>query len=69
MLAHDILIQPFMPDDSVVAFDIGILLRLSRLDILDADAAPLGPGEQLATDIFRTVSTRILPGWPRHSMT
>ena len=33
----NILIQPFMPNRSVIALNIGILLRLSRLDMLDCN--------------------------------
>jgi hypothetical protein len=44
-----------MPDGAVVALDIGVLLRPSGLDVLDRDAAVLGPDQQLATDAFRAV--------------
>ena len=30
----DILVKPFMPDRAVVALDVGVLLRLARLDVL-----------------------------------
>ena len=51
----DILIEPFMPNGSIIAFDISILLRLARLDMLDRDVAALGPFQKLATDVFRAV--------------
>jgi hypothetical protein len=51
----DILIQPFMPDRAVVTLDVGILLGLSGLDVLDGDAPPLGPGQQLATEVYRAI--------------
>jgi len=35
----DMLVQPFMADRSVVALEIRVLLRLARLDVLDADVA------------------------------
>jgi hypothetical protein len=31
----DVLVEPFIPNSSVIALDIGILLRLARLDILE----------------------------------
>ncbi len=34
----DILSQPFLPNRAVVALDVGVLLRVSGLDVLDADA-------------------------------
>lgn len=30
--------EPGVADSPVVAFDVGVLLRLTRLDVLDADA-------------------------------
>ena len=51
----DILIEPFMPNGSSIAFDISILLRLARLDMLDRDVAALGPFQKLVTDVFRAV--------------
>ncbi len=44
-----------MPDRSVVALDIGVLLGLTGLNVLDRDAPFLGPDQQLATDVFRAV--------------
>ncbi len=38
-----------------MALDVGILLGLARLDVLDGDAPFLGPNQQLATDVFRAV--------------
>jgi hypothetical protein len=35
--------------------DVGVLLGLSGLDVLDGDAVFLGPYQQLATDVFRAV--------------
>ena len=44
-----------MPNGSIIAFDISILLRLARLDMLDRDVAALGPFQKLVTDVFRAV--------------
>ncbi|CCG42271.1 hypothetical protein PHAMO_340144 [Magnetospirillum molischianum DSM 120] len=55
--------QPFMPPDRpVVTLDIGVLLRLAGLDVLEADAVHLGPFHQRAADIFGAV---IDPNSPR----
>ena len=42
----DVLVQPFVPYRAIVALDVGVLLRLARLDICDADATVLGPSHQ-----------------------
>ena len=34
----DILVEPFVPDRAVVALDVGVLLGLTGLDVLDRDA-------------------------------
>jgi hypothetical protein len=44
-----------MPNGSIIAFDICILLWLSRLDRLDRDVAALGPFQKHAPDVFRAV--------------
>ena len=44
-----------MPDGAVVALDIGVLLGLSGLDVLDRDPPLLGPDQQLATDVFGAI--------------
>ena len=49
----DILVQPFMPDRAVVALDVGVLLRLARLDMRQGDALFLSPFQQCMTDVFR----------------
>jgi hypothetical protein len=46
-----------MPDCAVVALDVGVLLRLSGLDVLDVNVLFLSPFQQLATDIFGRLST------------
>ena len=44
-----------MPNRAVVALDIGVLLGLSGLGVLDVDAALCGPCHQLSTDVFRAI--------------
>ncbi len=45
-----------MPYRVVVALDIGVLLCLSGLDVLDDDRLFPSPFQQLATDVFRAVA-------------
>ena len=47
--------QPFCPDCSVVALDVGVLLRLARLDVFKPDVAFLGPCYERSTDVFWAV--------------
>ncbi len=64
----DVLVEPFMPNRAVVALDVGVLLGLPGLDVLDCDALFLGPYQQLATDVFRAVTPserRWLRGYDR----
>lgn len=51
----DVLIQPFMPDGAVAALDVGVLLRLTGLDVLDANSLFLSPFQQLSTDILGAI--------------
>ncbi len=44
-----------MSDGPIIAFDISILLRLSRLDVAQGDVAFLCPFHQLAADVFGPV--------------
>lgn len=44
-----------MPDGAVVAFDIGILLRSSGLDVVQDDSFWLRPFYELGAGIFRAV--------------
>ncbi len=44
-----------MPNGSIIAFDISILLRLARLDMLDRDITIFGPFQKLVADVFRAV--------------
>jgi hypothetical protein len=56
MLSHDVLVEPFMRDGVVVAFDVGVLLWLSELDVLDGNSLLLCPFQQLAADVFRAIT-------------
>ena len=42
-----------MSDRAVVTLDVGVLLGLAGLDVLDRDATFLSLDQQLATDVFR----------------
>jgi hypothetical protein len=50
-----VLIQPLMPDRPIVTLDVCVLLRLTRLDVLDGDATTFGPSQQMSADVFRAV--------------
>ena len=50
-----VLAQPFVADSSVVAFDIGILLRLARLNVADGNAVRFSSLQQRAADILRAI--------------
>ena len=41
--------------NAVVALDIGVLLRLSGLDVLNGYSVFPGPYQQLATSVFRAI--------------
>ena len=47
--------KPFCSDSSIVAFDIGVLLRLSRLDIDQPDPCLLRPRLEPTADVFGAV--------------
>jgi hypothetical protein len=44
--------RPLRSNRSVVALDIGVLLRLPRLDVPQSDPQLLGSNLQASTDIF-----------------
>ena len=44
-----------MPNCTVVALNVGVLLRLSELDVLDGNTLFLNPFQQLATDILGAI--------------
>jgi len=52
---NDVLVEPLVPDRAVVAFDVGVLLRLAGLDMLQEDVPFAGPFLQLLADVFRPV--------------
>ena len=52
----DVLVKPFVPDRAVVALDVGVLLRLTRLDVCQGDAVLFSPIKQRVTDIFRAIT-------------
>jgi len=45
-----------MPDGAVLARDVGVLLRLAGLDMLDGNPMFLSPFYQLFTNVFRAVT-------------
>jgi len=47
--------QPVITDRSVIALHIGILLRFTGLNVIDADALFLCPRDELVADVLRTV--------------
>lgn len=54
--------EPVVPHGAIVAFNVSILLRLSRLNMLDADAAFSGPDREAAAHVFRPVVAADDPG-------
>jgi hypothetical protein len=44
-----------MPDGAVVALNIGVLLRLAWLDMVQGDALVLSPFHEFPADIFRAI--------------
>ena len=51
----DVLVVPFMPDSAIVTLNIGVLLRLSGLDVLDGDALFLCPYSERLADVFGAI--------------
>jgi hypothetical protein len=51
----DVLVKPFMPDGSVIALNVGILLGFARLDILNADMMFFCPSQQFTAYILRVI--------------
>lgn len=47
--------KPIVTHGPVVSLDIGVLLRLSRLNEINADAAFCSPGQGNGADVFRAV--------------
>ncbi len=59
----DVLVQPFVPDGTVVALDIGVLLGLAGLNVLDGNPMFLSLFHQLFTDVFRAIVNPNGPGF------
>ena len=57
--------EPVVADRPVVAFDMGVLLWIARLDVIKPNAVMRSPVRQRAADVLRTVSPRIACGLPR----
>jgi hypothetical protein len=51
-----VLVQSFVPDRAIVAIDVGILLRLTRLDLCQDDAVLFRPIQLQLTDVFRAIT-------------
>lgn len=47
--------QPVVSHGSVIPLNIGILLRLARLNEFEVDAATLRPHSKRSTDVFRPI--------------
>ncbi|MNG11396.1 hypothetical protein D3C84_949380 [compost metagenome] len=47
--------QPVITHGAVVALNIGILLRITRLNVFQADTLFFGPQRQLRADVLRAV--------------
>ena len=52
----DVLVQPFMPARAVVTRDVGVLLRLTGLEVGQGDALFLSPFQRCMPDVFRAVA-------------
>ena len=53
--------QPVVTYRAVIAFNVGVLLRITRLNIFQADALFLGPAREFGTDKFGAVITANRP--------
>jgi hypothetical protein len=51
------LVQPLVSRGSVVTFDVRVLLRLPRLDVVELDVVLSSPSRQCNTDVFRAIFT------------
>ena len=52
-MVSNVLAEPFATNCVGVAFDIGVLLGLAGLDVVEPDALFLSPFHELPTGIFR----------------
>ena len=53
--AKQVLGEPIIPHRSVVAFNIGVLLRVSGLGVNHRNSSSGGPLEHCFTDVFRAI--------------
>ena len=47
--------EPVVANRPVIAFDVGILLRVAWLDVIQPDAFAFSPGDEGAADVFGTI--------------
>ena len=52
---EQVMVKPVVANGSVVAFDIGVLLRIAGLDVLKPDTSAFGPGDEGSADVLRAV--------------
>ena len=62
----DVLVKPFKPNRPVVPLDVGVLLRLSGLDVLDRDLVLLSPFSHCFANVFGSIVMVLRV--PSHSM-
>ena len=51
----DVLAQPFAANSTILALDIGVLLRLARLNVFKPNTLFLSPFHKRSTDVFRAI--------------
>ncbi len=56
--------EPVVADRSVVAFDIGILLRITGLDVVPPDTLPRCPKAKGAADVLWAAPSEVAPSDP-----
>jgi len=66
-LRDAVLIQPFVPDGAVPTLDLGVLLRLTGLDMLDGNPMHLNPfhpfpGRVIRSTILKERFSLMYPG-------
>ena len=54
---EEVVAEPVVAYRPVVAFDIGILLRVTGLDVIKPDALAFGSGDKDPADVLRAVVT------------
>ncbi len=62
-----ILTEPVVTDRAVVTLDVGILLRVARLDKTQFNTTIFSPCRQYSTDVFRPIVPKALRGAGSHS--